>query len=227
MNIASILVVIGYIFILFGGFFLVGGIKGLLQNNRIYVKIHCLYIIGIYGLNLIFLGIGVNSCEANLFFKTIFVVIINSLGTLLTGHIIMRKAFFANVPFDCKTREDIENEMIENQKRKILEEQKLETMRIEEQKRREEEKEKERKKQEKEEKIRLKREKEEAEERERKELQDKIREQKRKLRDKIDRARKNAMITRKQEEIDKTEAMIQEILTKYNLTEEMLRDDEE
>ena len=37
----------------------------------------------------------------------------------------------------------------------------------------------------------------------------------------------NARITRKQEEIDKTEAMIQDILTKYNLTEEMLQDDYE
>ena len=175
----------------------------------------------------IIFGAGVQSCEANLFFKTLFMIVINSLGTLLTGHIIMRKAFFANVQFNCKTREDIENELIEIQKKKILEEQKREELRIEQEKRRQEEEEKVRKKREKEEKARLKREKEEAEERERKELQDKIREQKRKLRDKIEKARKNALITRKQEEIDKTEAMIQDILTKYNLTEEMLQDDYE
>ena len=227
MSILSVLVIIGYIFILFGGFFLIGGMKGLLQNKRIYIKLHCLYIIDLYGLNLIFFGIGINSCEANLFFKTLFMIIINSLGTLLTGHIIMRKAFFANVSFECKTREDIENEMIESQKKKMLEEERLEAIRIEEARKEEKRKEKERKKKEKEEKIRLRKEKEEAEEKERKELQDKIREQKRKLRDKIERARKNAMITRKQEEIDKTEKMIQEILTKYNLTEEMLKDDEE
>ncbi len=53
----------------------------------------------------------------------------------------------------------------------------------------------------------------------------KIAEQKKKLRDKIKKARMNAQITRKQEEIDKTEKMIQDVLVKYNLTEEMLMED--
>lgn len=58
-------------------------------------------------------------------------------------------------------------------------------------------------------------------------LKNKIKEQKKILRKKIETARKKAFITRKPEEIEKTEKMIQDILNKYNLTEDMLKDEDE
>ena len=59
------------------------------------------------------------------------------------------------------------------------------------------------------------------------ELRKKIKEQKKILRKKIETVRRNAFITRKPEEIEKAEKTIRDILTKYNLTEDMLKDDEE
>ncbi|MDR1498826.1 MAG: monovalent cation/H(+) antiporter subunit G [Rickettsiales bacterium] len=53
----------------------------------------------------------------------------------------------------------------------------------------------------------------------------KIREQKKILKKKIETARKNAFITRKPAEIEKTEKMINDILVKYHLTEKMLEED--
>lgn len=64
-------------------------------------------------------------------------------------------------------------------------------------------------------------------ERENEELRKKIKENKRILRRKIEEARRRAFITRKPEEIEKTEKTIQEILSKYGLTEESLKDDDE
>ena len=64
-------------------------------------------------------------------------------------------------------------------------------------------------------------------EKENEELRKKIKEQKKILRKKIETVRRNAFITRKPEEIEKAEKTIKDILTKYNLTEEMLKDDEE
>ncbi len=58
-------------------------------------------------------------------------------------------------------------------------------------------------------------------------LKAKIKEQKKILRKKIETARKKAFITRKPEEIEKTEKMIQDILNKYNLTEDMLKEDDD
>lgn len=63
-------------------------------------------------------------------------------------------------------------------------------------------------------------------EKENKDLKDKIKEQKKILRKKIETVRRNAFITRKPEEIEKAENTINEILTKYNLTEDMLKDEE-
>ncbi|MDR3079070.1 MAG: monovalent cation/H(+) antiporter subunit G [Rickettsiales bacterium] len=56
-------------------------------------------------------------------------------------------------------------------------------------------------------------------------LTQKIKEQKKILRKKIETARRNAYVTRKPEEIAKTEKIIKDILDKYDLTEESLRDD--
>ena len=64
-------------------------------------------------------------------------------------------------------------------------------------------------------------------EKENEELRKKIKEQKKILRKKIETVRRNAFITRKPEEIEKAEKTIRDILTKYNLTEDMLKDDEE
>lgn len=64
-------------------------------------------------------------------------------------------------------------------------------------------------------------------EKENEELRKKIKEQKKILRKKIETVRRNAFITRKPEEIQKAEDTINEILTKYNLTEDMLKDDDE
>lgn len=64
-------------------------------------------------------------------------------------------------------------------------------------------------------------------EKENEELKKKIKEQKKILRKKIETVRRNAFITRKPEEIEKAEKTISDILTKYNLTEEMLKDDDE
>jgi hypothetical protein len=56
-------------------------------------------------------------------------------------------------------------------------------------------------------------------------LTQKIKEQKKILRKKIETARRNAYVTRKPEEIEKTEKIIKDILNKYELTEESLNDD--
>jgi hypothetical protein len=55
-------------------------------------------------------------------------------------------------------------------------------------------------------------------------LTQKIKEQRKILRKKIEIARRNAYITRKPEEIEKTEKIIKDILDKYDLTEESLND---
>ncbi|MDR1494521.1 MAG: hypothetical protein LBI29_00605 [Rickettsiales bacterium] len=55
-------------------------------------------------------------------------------------------------------------------------------------------------------------------------LTQKIKEQKKILRKKIETARRNAYVTRKPEEIEKTEKIIKDILDKYDLTEESLKD---
>jgi hypothetical protein len=64
-------------------------------------------------------------------------------------------------------------------------------------------------------------------EKENEELRKKIKEQKKILRKKLETIRRNAFITRKPEEIEKAEKLIKDILTKHNLTEDMLKDDEE
>jgi hypothetical protein len=56
-------------------------------------------------------------------------------------------------------------------------------------------------------------------------LKEKIKEQKRILRKKIETARRNAYVTRKPTEIEKTEKIIKDILDKYGLTEETLNED--
>jgi multisubunit Na+/H+ antiporter MnhG subunit len=64
-------------------------------------------------------------------------------------------------------------------------------------------------------------------EKENDELKEKIREQKKILRKKLETIKRNAFITRKPEEIEKAEKLIKDILSKYNLTEDMLKDDDE
>jgi multisubunit Na+/H+ antiporter MnhG subunit len=64
-------------------------------------------------------------------------------------------------------------------------------------------------------------------EKENDELKEKIREQKKILRKKLETIRRNAFITRKPEEIEKAEKLIKDILSKHNLTEDMLKDDDE
>jgi hypothetical protein len=64
-------------------------------------------------------------------------------------------------------------------------------------------------------------------EKENEELRKKIKEQKKILRKKLETIRRNAFITRKPEEIEKAEKLIKDILTKHNLTEDMLKDDDE
>ena len=59
------------------------------------------------------------------------------------------------------------------------------------------------------------------------ELKQKIKEQKRILRNKIAKARKDAFITRKKEEIERVEKEIHDLLAKHDLTEEDLKDDDE
>lgn len=235
MNISSVLVVISWFFSLFGLFFIVGGIRGLLHNKNLYMKIHCLHIINIYGINITLLAIGINSCDANFFFKCFFMIVLNTITTLTVGHVVMRKAFLTNVPFDCKERQEIEKIIEQEREERMIreEEEKIRKEEEERKKKREEEErmiiarmeeEKEKERREREELEKKKKEEEEAYEKERLELQEKIKEQKRKLKDKIAKARKNAKITRKQSEIDKTEKMIKDILDKYGLTEEMLEE---
>ena len=59
------------------------------------------------------------------------------------------------------------------------------------------------------------------------ELKQKIKEQKRILRNKIAKARKDAFITRKKEEIERVEKEIHDLLAKHDLTEEDLKDDDD
>jgi hypothetical protein len=58
-------------------------------------------------------------------------------------------------------------------------------------------------------------------------LKQKIKEQKKILWKKLEALRRNAFITRKPEEIAKAEKLIKDILEKHNLTEDMLKDDDE
>ncbi|MDR0571354.1 MAG: monovalent cation/H(+) antiporter subunit G [Rickettsiales bacterium] len=66
-----------------------------------------------------------------------------------------------------------------------------------------------------------------AEMNENEDLKQKIKEQKKILRKKLETIRRNAFITRKPEEIAKAEKLIKDILEKHNLTEDMLKDDDE
>lgn len=206
-----------------GVFFILSGAIGLYRFKNFYTKIQCANLIVIYGITFLLLSIGINSFDSTIFFKTLFLAILNLLVSLAGMHAIARKAFLSNIEFGCPERVSEEEELMKEAKKE------LERQRLEEEKRIKEELEKQenaRRLQEEE----LEKQRAEEEEKYRKEnesLKEKIKEQKRKLKEKIRKARMNARITRKQEEIDKTEEMINEILTKYNLTEEMLEDDED
>ena len=206
-----------------GLFFILSGAVGMYRNKNFYMKVQCANLILIYGITFLFLSVGISSFDSTIFFKTLFLAILNILVSLSGVHTLARKAFLSGIKFDCKERTNEEEELIKEAK-KELERQKLE----EERRIREElEKQENAKKLQEEELARQRKEEEEKYERENESLKEKIKEQKRKLREKIRKARMNARITRKQEEIDKTEEMINEILTKYNLTEEMLEEDED
>lgn len=215
--------IVSFFIIVLGLFFILAGTVGMYRSNNFYMKIQCAKLITIYGMTFLFFGIGINSFDSSTFFKTLFLIILNILTSLSSIHALSRKAFLSGVQFDCKERVDEEEEFIKEAKDELERQRREEEEKIKEQLLQEE---------------RLKRLKEEELERQRKEeeekyikenesLKEKIREQKRKLKEKIRKARMNARITRKQEEIDKTENMIKEILTKYDLTEEMLEDDED
>lgn len=223
------LTIIGLFFGAIGIFFVFFNTLSFIRMANFYLKLHCLYLINLYGINFILLASGIYSCDAIIFFKTILMIILNSISTLTIGHCFMRKVFLSGVNFDCKERTELDEELIKEKERQLQEEEikRQELIELEEQRKIQEEQkklqeEKERKRLVKEEKERKKKEEEAKYENERNDLQEKIREQKRKLKEKIDKARKNAKITRKQSEIDKTEAMIKDILDKYGLTEDML-----
>lgn len=216
-----IFTIISFCLIGLGLFFIISGIVGMYRNNNFYMKIQCANLIVIYGTTFIFLALGINSFDSTIFFKTLFLTILNLITSLSGLHALARKAFLSDVRFDCPERADEEEELIKEAKRE------LEKQRLEEERKIQEEmeKQKEMKRLQEEELERQRREEEERYMKENESLKEKIKEQKRKLRDKIRKARMNAKITRKQEEIDKTEEMIKDILTKYNLTEEMLNED--
>lgn len=206
-----------------GIFFILSGTIGMHRYKNFYMKVQCAKLIVIYGISFLLLSTGISSFDSTIFFKTLFLVILNLLVTLSGFHALIRKAFLSDIKFDCKERADEEEELIKEAKKE------LERQRLEEEKRVREELEKQEniKKLQEEKLAQMRKEEEERYEKENESLKEKIKEQKRKLREKIRKARMNARITRKQEEIDKTEEMINEILTKYNLTEEMLKEDED
>lgn len=207
--------------IIFGAFFILSGVIGFYRNKNFYMKVQCANLILIYGVTFVLFGLGIGSFDSTIFFKTLFLAILNLLISLAGIHALSRKAFLSDIRFDCNERTSEEEELIK-EARKELKRQKLE----EENKiKKEMEKKKEMQRLQEEELERQRQEEEERYRRENESLKEKIKEQKRKLREKIRKARMNARITRKQEEIDKTEDMIREILTKYNLTEEMLNED--
>lgn len=212
---------VSWFFGVLGSYFILSGTIGLLRNKNFYMKVQCAYLICIYGITFVILALGINSCDPNIFFKCLFFSILNLISALSVLHCFSRKAFFYGIKFDCKERKDLDDILLEKARAEIK--------RQEEEKQRklkEELKEKQRlEKLKREEALRKQKEEEEAYEREKDDIQEKIKEQKKKLKDKITKARMNAKITRKQEEIDKTEKMIQEILTKYGLTEEMLNEE--
>lgn len=223
------LMIIGLFFGMIGIYFVLFNTLSFIRMTNFYLKLHCLYLINLYGINFILLASGIYSCDASIFFKTIFMIVLNSIASLTIGHCFMRKVFLSGVSFDCRERAELDEEMMKEKEKQLQEEERKrqEAIKLEEQRKIEEEQrkikeEKEKKQLAKEEKERKKREEDEKYEAERNDLQEKIREQKRKLKEKIDKARKNAKITRKQSEIDKTEAMIKDILDKYGLTEDML-----
>ena len=204
-----------------GLFFVLAGTVGMYRNENFYMKVQCAKLITIYGITFLLLSSGISSFDSTIFFKTLFLSILNLLISLSIMHTLSRKAFLSDVQFGCSERADEEEELMKEAKKE------LEKQKLEEEKRIKEELEKQEnaKRLQEEELERQRKAEEERYERENESLREKIKEQKRKLREKIRKARMNARITRKQEEIDKTEEMINEILTKYNLTEEMLEED--
>ncbi len=288
--------------IFLGNFFLIASVIGLIRNKDFYIKLHTISMFNIYGANFILFSIGILSHKPVIFFEMLFVIIINTLITLVIVNCLFRNAILSEIPYRAKSRDEITLEQAkhnrEAEKRYEMEREKEEERKVEirnKMKQKEKEKQdaimekerlKEEKKREKEAKKLEKKRKEEKVntddnitpeketpkiansteikpiqnitkkdkktdssggsgvttdnnrekrkektteeiEAENEELKKKIKEQKRILRKKIETIRRNAFITRKPEEIQKAEDLINSILTKYNLNEEMLKDDDE
>lgn len=269
--IVKILDYVSFVFILLSNFFIVASIVGLIRNKDFYVKMHTLSMFNLYGVNFTFFAIGLLNHNPIIFFEMIFIIIINSVVTLVVINCLFRNAILSGVPYKAKTRDDVVEEQTRKMKEAELERRKnRETDRIKEenkQKAKEVKKRYEEERKLKSKEVQNKKQqtvnknvnnanntnniqqnkstikpnvkppviKEEQPnkgkmsdiERENEELRKKIKEQKAILRKKIETMRKKAFITRKPEEIQKAEDTINEILTKYNLTEDMLKDDDE
>ena len=229
------------LFVWLGNFFLVSSFIGLIRNKDFYVKLHTLSMFSIYGINFLLFSIGILSFDPIIFFEMLFVIVVNTLTTLAVINCFFRNAILNGVPYKAKTRDEVvaeqQKEMEENEK---INKKNKNINKIKQEKENKENKQNKKtniaknsvnnttnvNKQE-DKPVNKSSNKNDAIRKENDELRKKIREQKAILRKKIETIRRNAFVTRKPEEIEKAEKTIYDILTKYNLTEEMLKDDED
>jgi monovalent cation/proton antiporter MnhG/PhaG subunit len=247
--IKGILEYIILIFTVLSNFFMFSAIVGFVRYKDFYIKLHAVSMFNVYGINFILFSIGINSYDPIIFFEILLVILINTLINLAVIHVLMRNAILGDIKYDAKTRDQKLKEKTEKMKEKELKNKIQKEKEEEERKLSEAKKEKDKKE---ENKNKIKKMKEEIKEiekepnktgkteevavaeseadekirKENEELKEKIKEQKKILKKKIETARKNAFITRKPEEIEKTEKMIKDILIKYHLTEEMLNEED-
>ena len=107
-----IFTIISFFLIGLGLFFVLAGVVGMYRSSNFYMKIQCANLIVIYGATFIFLALGISSFDSTIFFKTLFLAILNLITSLAGLHALARKAFLSDVRFECPERADEEEELI-------------------------------------------------------------------------------------------------------------------
>ena len=155
--------------------------------------------LNIYGVNLLLLAAGISSYSAIIFFKILFIILLNTLSTLVFVHAIIRRYFATGVKIEALSRKEAV-EIEEKKRENEIKNEKNDIIKIQEEKMKEKNAEKER------------------------ETEEKLKQGKLELKEKIKKARIKAKISKDKQFIEDTEKIIQDLLVKYNLTEEMLEE---